>query len=77
METLAARGDAAGKLFLHREPSFHERAETATPEGQERLDVCAFKVSINGKLESMCAVNALGRREEFYRAAQPVAAGVA
>jgi len=46
---------------------FMSAAETATPEGQERLDACAFKVSIHGRLESMCAVNALGWREEYYR----------
>ena len=51
---------------------FMSAAETATPLGQERLDVCAFKVAINGELKSMCAVNALGLREDFYRAKQPV-----
>jgi len=45
---------------------FMSRAELETPTGQERLDVCAFKVPVNGKLESMCAVNALGIRESFY-----------
>ena len=46
-------------------------AEIATPLGQERLDACAFQVPINGELKSMCAVNALGLREEFYRAGKP------
>ena len=53
---------------------FMSAAETITPEGQERLEVCAFKVPINGKLESMCAVNALGLREEFYRNQKTTAA---
>lgn len=55
---------------------FMSASETATPEGQERLDLCAFKVSINGKLESMCAVNALGLREEYYRGEKLAAAAV-
>ncbi len=50
---------------------FMSAAETTTPLGQERLEVCAFKVSINGELKSMCAVNALGLREDFYRAGKP------
>ena len=53
---------------------FMSAAETATPEGRERLEVCAFQVPINGRLESMCAVNALGLREEFYRDGKTAAA---
>ncbi len=53
---------------------FMSAAELATPLGQERLEVCAFKVPINGELKSMCAVNALGLREEFYRAEKTAAA---
>lgn len=52
---------------------FMSAAETATQEGQERLELCAFKVPIDGRLESMCAVNALGLREEFYRDEKPAA----
>jgi hypothetical protein len=48
---------------------FMSAAETTTPLGQERLSACAFRVPINGRLEPMCAVNALGKREQFYRAA--------
>ena len=36
--------------------------------GQERLDACVFKVPINGELVSMCEVNALGIREQYYAA---------
>ena len=67
-------GTLRGNYFAIVSHHFMSAAETATPEGRERLDVCAFKVSLNGKLESMCAVNALGLREEFYREGQPGAA---
>ena len=56
---------------------FMSAADTATPEGKERLATCAFRVAINGKLEPMCAVNALGLREAYYhqsRKAAPLAA---
>ena len=67
-------GTLHGNYFALVSHHFMSAAETATPEGRERLDVCAFKVPINGKLESMCAVNALGLREQFYREGQPAAA---
>ena len=55
---------------------FMSAAETGTPLGRERLSTCAFRVPINGQLEPMCAVNALGKREQFYRAhAFPVKRG--
>jgi hypothetical protein len=46
---------------------FMSAAEMKTGQGEERLAVCAFRVPINGRLEPMCAVNALGRREAYYR----------
>jgi len=46
---------------------FMSAAETRTSLGQERLAACAFRVPINGRLEPMCAVNALGLREAYYR----------
>jgi hypothetical protein len=46
---------------------FMSAAEMETAQGQERLAACAFRVPIDGRLESMCAVNALGRREAYYR----------
>jgi hypothetical protein len=49
---------------------FMSREELETGRGRERLDTCAFKVPVNGKLESMCAVNALGIRESFYGQAE-------
>jgi hypothetical protein len=48
---------------------FMSAAETATPLGRERLAACAFRVPIDGRLEPMCAVNALGLRDAFYGAA--------
>ena len=42
-------------------------AETTTPLGQERLAACAFRVPIDGVLQPMCAVNALGLRETYYQ----------
>lgn len=45
---------------------FMSAAESATPVGRERLSACAFRVPIDGRLEPMCAVNALGVRERFY-----------
>jgi len=48
---------------------FMSAAEAATPHGRERLAVCAFRVPIDGRLEPMCAVNALGLRDAYYRAA--------
>lgn len=53
---------------------FMSPAEMATPRGQERLSVCAFQVPVNGRLESMCAVNGLGLRERFYQGAREAAA---
>jgi hypothetical protein len=46
---------------------FMSADEMNTTQGQERLAACAFRVPINGRLESMCAVNALGLREAYYR----------
>jgi MoaA/NifB/PqqE/SkfB family radical SAM enzyme len=53
---------------------FMSGAEMTTPLGRERLAACAFRVPIDGRLESMCAVNALGLRDAYYRAARDRAA---
>ena len=50
---------------------FMSAAEAATEIGRERLDACAFRVPIDGRLEPMCAVNALGLRDTYYRGATP------
>jgi molybdenum cofactor biosynthesis enzyme MoaA len=46
---------------------FMSAAEMNTAQGQERLAICAFRVPINGRLESMCAVNASDLRKTYYR----------
>jgi hypothetical protein len=46
---------------------FMSAAEMGTAQGQERLACCAFRVPINGRLESMCAVNASALRQTYYR----------
>jgi hypothetical protein len=45
---------------------FMSREEIETPLGQERLGRCVFHVPIGDKLVSMCEVNALGVRDEYY-----------
>ena len=45
---------------------FMSKAELQSDEGQERLAHCVFHVPINGELVSMCEVNALGIRDEYY-----------
>jgi MoaA/NifB/PqqE/SkfB family radical SAM enzyme len=52
---------------------FMSAAEMKTAQGEERLAACAFRVPINGRLEPMCAVNALGTREAYYRQISTVA----
>ncbi|CAN5887690.1 hypothetical protein BH11GEM2_BH11GEM2_35340 [soil metagenome] len=42
------------------------REEIETPQGRERLEHCVFRVPVNDELISMCEVNALGVREEYY-----------
>jgi hypothetical protein len=46
---------------------FMSTTEMKTAHGEERLAACAFRVPINGRLEPMCAVNALDLREAYYR----------
>jgi MoaA/NifB/PqqE/SkfB family radical SAM enzyme len=46
---------------------FMSAAETDTAIGRERLAACAFRVPIGDRLEPMCAVNARGLRDAFYR----------
>ncbi len=45
---------------------FMSKDELETDEGRERLSHCVFHVPINGELVSMCEVNALGIRDEYY-----------
>lgn len=45
---------------------FMSAAELQTDEGRERLAHCVFHVPVNGELVSMCEVNALGIRDQYY-----------
>ena len=49
---------------------FMSRQEIETPLGQERINACVFKVPIKDSMVSMCEVNALGYREEYYKSIQ-------
>jgi hypothetical protein len=44
---------------------FMDAQELATPTGRERLRACAFRVPVDGKMVSMCEVNATGLRKEL------------
>lgn len=46
---------------------FMSPAELTTATGQARLAACVFRLPVNGEMVPMCAVNAGGVREEFYR----------
>ena len=61
-------GTVRARYFCIVSHHFMSASEAATPLGRERLSMCAFRVPIEGRLEPMCAVNALGLRESFYRA---------
>ena len=45
---------------------FMSREEIETPLGKQRIEHCVFTVNVNGEMLSMCEVNALGIRENFY-----------
>lgn len=45
---------------------FMNADEARSTRGRERIASCVFRVPIDGQLVSMCEVNALGKREEFY-----------
>lgn len=66
----AARELATGRLEVNGlaivSHHFMSREEIATPLGQERLSQCVFHVPVGDKLLSMCEVNALGIRDEYY-----------
>ncbi len=56
---------------------FMSRDELHTEEGQARLANCVFHVPINGELKSMCEVNALGIRDEYYASLMNAGATIA
>ena len=45
---------------------FMSRDEIESDAGRERLAHCVFRVPMNGRLVSMCEVNAMGLREQYY-----------
>ena len=49
---------------------FMSGAELSSPVGEERLAACAFKLPVDGRMVSMCEVNAGGLREAFYSGLQ-------
>lgn len=49
-------------LVIHR---FMSPGDMRTEEGKERLDACVFKLPVDGKLVSMCEMNATGIREKI------------
>src|SRR5882724_199550 len=64
---LGRAGSLNANYFCIVSHHFMSAAEMKTAQGQERLAACAFRVPIDGQLKSMCAVNALGLREAYYR----------
>ncbi len=49
-------------LVVH---SFMSPDELETPVGQERLKACVFKLPVNGRMVSMCEMNATGLRKQL------------
>jgi MoaA/NifB/PqqE/SkfB family radical SAM enzyme len=45
---------------------FMSASEMATPGGRQRLDNCIFHAAVDGRLLSMCEINATGIRDRFY-----------
>ena len=72
---------AVGQLLRLRPPrirplaivvhKFMDAEELATPLGHERLRACTFKVAVDGRMVSMCEVNATGLRRELNLAQAP------
>ena len=44
---------------------FMDAEELATPLGRERLRACTFKVAVDGRMVSMCEVNATDLRRQL------------
>jgi MoaA/NifB/PqqE/SkfB family radical SAM enzyme len=61
-----ARGRARIGGFSIVSHHFMSRDEVASPIGRERLAACVFRVPVNGRMVSMCEINATGVREAFY-----------
>lgn len=68
----ALRGLVTGRLhvngLLFVAHHFMSKEEIESPVGQERLDLCVFKLAMGQTATSMCEVNALGARDRYYAA---------
>ena len=53
------------RLQLYVIHKFMSASELATPLGKERLRACVFKVPVDGRMVSMCELNASGMRREM------------
>lgn len=60
------RGELSVSGFSVVSHHFMGRAEIETPLGQERLSACVFKLPVGDEMKSMCEVNLLGARAQFY-----------
>jgi MoaA/NifB/PqqE/SkfB family radical SAM enzyme len=63
-------GTVRARYFCIVSHHFMSAAEAITPRGRERLKLCAFRAPVDGRLQPMCAVNALGLRDAYYDAAR-------
>jgi len=54
------------RAFAYVVHAFMSEAELATEKGRERLDACAFKLSVDGRMVSMCEMNGTALRESTY-----------
>lgn len=68
-QTLFRFATGRGRLDVFTIVSHHfmDRDQLATAEGRERLASCVFRVPVDGRLVSMCEVNANGGRDRYYR----------
>jgi hypothetical protein len=60
------RGRARLQHFNVVSHHFMSREQIESAEGRERLDLCMFRLPVDGELVSMCEVNALGVRDRYY-----------
>ena len=72
-----ATGTLRPRYFCLVSHHFMSEAELQTPLGRERLASCAFRVPVDGEMQSMCAVNALGLRQKLYSSTRRPSAAVA
>ena len=58
-------------LQVARSLLYRQDPALATERGAERLDACAFRVPVGGRMVSMCELNATGLREELLAEREP------